>query len=134
MRTLLLQLAASTLAVTSLTSPADAQPQHHGHHPGTGKEAGSKKAGSASGGWLIRMSAVSAWWRGSEPGSSPYALKMLTLPAASNAITSNFWAGRPGTSMPGEPIGMPGTAMPLIFGRLASNRLTASSGTWPSIT
>lgn len=36
--------------------------------------------------------------------------------------------------MPGEPGGMPGSAIPVIAGRSASRRVMAPSGTWPSIT
>ena len=40
----------------------------------------------------------------------------------------------PGTSMPGDPIGIPGTAMPAIAGRSFSSRWTSAAGTCPSTT
>lgn len=56
-----------------------------------------------------------------------------TRPSAPNAITSNGWTVPSGTSMPGDPSGIPATAIPLISaGRSASSRATSSIGTWPS--
>src|SRR5438132_5246440 len=56
--------------------------------------------------------------------------KTLACPFESTASTSkgSEW----GPSIPGDPIGMPGTARPAIRGGSLSSRLTASAGTWPS--
>ena len=50
-------------------------------------------------------------------------------PSRVNAMTSYLSAGRPGVSMPGEPEGMPGTAMPRIFGFSDIIFLIRSAGT-----
>jgi hypothetical protein len=53
-------------------------------------------------------------------------------PSLPMAIT---WYGRaPGPSIPGEPIGMPGTARPWMSGRSSSRRRMTWAGTWPSTT
>ena len=39
-----------------------------------------------------------------------------------------------GPSIPGEPMGIPGTAIPATWGRSDSIRFTCSAGTWPSTT
>ena len=41
--------------------------------------------------------------------------------------------GLPGTSMPGEPVGIPGTESPLTSGRSLSSRLSSFAGTCPSM-
>ena len=38
-----------------------------------------------------------------------------------------------GTSIPGEPAGIPGAAMPRILGRVWSSLVMSATGTWPSI-
>lgn len=61
------------------------------------------------------------------------ALNGRTRPSAPNAITSNGWMVPSGTSIPGDPSGIPATAIPRISaGRSASSRSTSSIGTWPS--
>jgi hypothetical protein len=49
-----------------------------------------------------------------------------------NITTSYGWGLPP--SMPGEPIGMPGTARPVALGFSDKKRRRALAGTWPSIT
>lgn len=52
-------------------------------------------------------------------------------PAGPNRTTS-YGVGEP-PPIPGDPLGIPGTARPCADGRSANNRLIAGAGTWPSI-
>jgi hypothetical protein len=54
------------------------------------------------------------------------------LPVESNVTTS--YGSLRGPSMPGEPIGMPGTAIPFTFGRSFRSLAMTSAGTCPSTT
>ena len=58
----------------------------------------------------------------------------VVWPALSKASTSYGCGFTPATSMPGEPIGMPGTPIPTTEGRSLSSRCTSAAGTCPSIT
>ena len=49
-------------------------------------------------------------------------------------VIEEVCGGVPGTSMPGEPTGMPGTARPRACGRSASRRMISRAGTCPSMT
>ena len=59
--------------------------------------------------------------------------KTLVLPDASNAITSYGVTVPPGTSIPGEPAGIPGAAIPSTLGRVSRSFLMSATGTCPSI-
>lgn len=52
----------------------------------------------------------------------PWLANTRVWPSLSNAKTSNGCALRPGISIPGEPIGIPGTASPTMAGRSFSKR------------
>ena len=57
-----------------------------------------------------------------------------TVPLRAKAMMSYGSLRPPGTSMPGEPIGIPGTAIPATCGRSLSSRRMTSAGTCPSTT
>src|SRR5881397_1098676 len=56
--------------------------------------------------------------------------KTLARPFASTASTSK--GSGSGPSIPGDPIGIPGSARPAIRGRFSRSRFTSSAGTCPS--
>ncbi len=55
----------------------------------------------------------------------------VRFPDWSTAYTSYGEAGP--LAMPGDPIGIPGTASPATGGRVLSRRMITSAGTWPSM-
>src|SRR5215475_11474066 len=63
---------------------------------------------------------------------SPTKLMYVRGTLGPNRTTSNFSGLSP--SIPGEPIGIPGTASPTASGFSLSNRWSATAGTWPSRT
>lgn len=55
------------------------------------------------------------------------------VPSRLTSSTVKGWLRPSGISMPGEPIGMPGSTRPSASGFSSSRRLMSEAGTWPSI-
>src|SRR5262245_24459253 len=120
--------------------------QQHGSIDRVGKSAGEDEI-AATGSLARQLEMRRAEWRAAlhEPvhdvveqqivhgAQRPYDAKTLVCPCLSNVRTLYGWTRFP-CSMPGEPIGMPGTATPTTAGRSLINRWTSDAGTCPSIT